>query len=250
MTVKMSNVAAIVGLTCILISPCYATSHIFVMSDKGDVWLVSDTLEVNRDYSYYLKRDIVTKATVCKVSLERGRIVFDAGFFTDAAQMRSAVLALPSRDVDVVAENTKPILKQYSWNPPTVPIDPHLIAHAAGIIQVVNGVFSADLIELATDLQTFNPLVVRPPITAGIPHGFGPVVDTERHAAETDSNIRLKISEHPEAELLRMVKEATHLDPDSIGPPFTVLVLHKDGTVSDYSSKPVCTIPENARATP
>jgi hypothetical protein len=81
----------------------------------------------------------------------------------------------------------------------------------------------------------------------GIPHGFpDPIVVQFRDAAVNDPAIAAWNAAHPREELLKILNQEATTRSDLVEPPFTILLLHNDGTVSDYSDQPLCTIPANA----
>ena len=256
MTVKISSVGAILGLMCILISPCYATSHAYVLSDKGEVWLVSDTLEVHTERSMLFDGLFQTKVTVCKVIVERGRLMFNTGSFSDLSQLESEESTLPLSDFETTEKRIEPLLLKYRM----VALDSGepMGWQSAGWVQVSRGVYSGGMVNFQFT-RTAKPGILheggdtRPilHLIPGVPQGFGPLVDTMHHKTYYDHELSKRISEHPRAALLKILQQEAIENPDSIGPPYTIFLLHKDGTVSDYSKTPVCKIPADAaRATP
>jgi hypothetical protein len=202
--------------------------------------MVSDTLRKHYDNGH------VTRSTTCKVIVQRGRIMFNAGAFSDLEDLMTAEATVPHGDVDTTSLAIEPLLHRYSWLPDWAPTDPNIGAQSFGIVQVVNGIYSAEMMTLSVDLRHYVRRPILPPFTAGIPHGFGKVLERKRIAAQTDAALRKRISNHPRAELLKMLREEA-LDPsEQVAAPYTVFLLHTDGTVSDYSRVHVCKISKDA----
>ena len=82
----------------------------------------------------------------------------------------------------------------------------------------------------------------------GIPHGIGRIsFQTIKQNLTTGQ--RDKLISSPVEELTRILESESHDPSSSVGAPFTVLLLHLDGTISDESSGPgkgVCKIPTDA----
>jgi hypothetical protein len=113
----------------------------------------------------------------------------------------------------------------------------------AGVIQVTDGVYSAELTSLLNNLKIADQDV---PLTLGIPYGFEPEVEKAHAAAVADAVLRKQIAEHSEAQLLKILELEASQPNSNVGPPFTIFLLHKDGTVSDYSQRHICNIPPDA----
>jgi hypothetical protein len=242
MTPRIAKVVFIVVAVYAGVSSCHATSHAFVKDKNGNVWLVSDTLK-----THYESDGTQTQSTVCKVVIRRGRFIFNAGAFTSVDLLQSDEALLPIADVDITAHSIASLLHKYYWLPDFAPADPDISAQSATIIQVNNGVFSTRTITLSRDGRRFNVTYVLPPFIAGILHGYGDLVTEEGRDATSNSRLREPIAQHPEAELLKILQKESVLHPDTVGKPYTIFVLHKNGTVSDYSQKHVCEIPPDAR---
>lgn len=238
MTPTLRKFSSTLILFC-LSQMAYATSEAFVRG-RGGVWVASDTLLSHADNGH------VTKSTICKVIVQRGRIMFNAGEFSDVRRLMTVEAGVPQADFETSSRFIATLLRQYSWLPDGSPTDPSWGGQSFGVVQVVNGLYSGGMVTLSVDLHHYHKSPVLPPFTAGIPHGFSDAVERERIAAQTDAALRRWISEHPKAELLKMLREETQNPLEGVAPPYTVFLLHEDGTVSDYSRVHVCKIPEDA----
>jgi hypothetical protein len=240
---KTSQLLSIV-LSIALITPlCKATSHAFVMSDKGDVWLVSDTLSVNFTSSFYLRTLIKTKSTACKVNVQRGRMIFIAGSFNSASLLHQDLADLPFESPN---QKTIDSIDKLMWKhraPFSASTSPTYSDKNAGVIQVTDGVYSAKLTSLLNDLRIFNQDL---PLTVGVPYGFETEVIKAHDAAVSNPVLRKLTAEHPEAELLKILEREASQPNSDVGPPFTIFQLHKDGTISDHSTSHVCKVPVDA----
>ena len=229
------------AVVCLFASPCYATCHVFIVAKDGSIWIGSDTLEQDLYDGH-----VVSNLTKCKVVIQRGRIIFNAGWFTDTTLLRSAEANLPGTKAMTTAQSLEHLLAQYHWEPAGTAIDPHFFAQHSGVIQVDHGVYSAALCSLSTNHNNgfHQPIYLT---IAGIPHGYGDSVDEAKAKAAKDFTFRRWVSEHPKVEILTILKKESILHHDTVGEPYTIFVLHKNGTVSDYSQKHVCEIPPDAR---
>ncbi len=244
MTVMLRMFVLMLSVVSIVVPQCYATSHAFVMSSDGEVWIVSDTLSVNDEYSYYLHSWIEKKSTVCKVTIQRGRIIFNAGSFMNASLLLQQEAALPFGDFMATAHAIDPLLSQHRSLYPGASSSPTYSDKRAGVIQVQDGVYAAVLTNLLNDGEVIDERISS--IMSGVPHGFGTYVMKMTDNAFNSAALRKQIAEHPEDQLLKILELEASAPNSDVGPPFTIFLLHKDGTVSDYSQKHVCEIPTDA----
>ena len=211
----------------------HATSHVYVLTSDG-VWLASDTLMFHDDGS------VLTRSSVCKVVVSSGRLLFNAGYFQDFAALKRSESVLPLEDPEVTVEKVVKIMR---GNHQTLPVGianrADVAAEDAGIVEVVAaGDFRSYKAFLATDL--FARRIVPVPLREGIPYGFGTKVDEARARASRDPEYAKRIARSPKAELIRIL-ESEASEPNAMGgPPYTVFLLRPDGSVSDFSDKPVC----------
>jgi hypothetical protein len=214
---------------------CRATSHVFVLNEDG-VWLVSDTLWLHND------GNTVTSFNKCKVVMTKGRLIFNAGGFTDLTALREQENALPIEDIRATEAKAVNLMKPYLQR--TMFPNSDLMVMNVGIIQVQDGVFAARWAGLSQDLsegyddwvKTFRP---------GVPHGYGDIVKKVNAETLTDPTVEERIAKNPKGELIKMLEEETKSRPEVVGPPFSVLLLHRDGTISDMSDTPICEVPKD-----
>ena len=217
-----------------------ATSHVFVRNEQG-VWLASDSLVIHRDGMR------VTRSKQCKVSITRGRVFFNAGSFKN---MKLLLYQESDLTLDSFENTTPTVLELLKNNRSDFRDDPHYSQNRSvvvntGILQVKNSVFRAEMIGWTDSLAVSrNPIL---DFKVGIPHGFGESVDRVRDAAAKDPKLAARIASHPKEELLKILKEESIMHRATVGEPFTVFLLHIDGTVSDFSDQKVCEIPDNAQ---
>jgi hypothetical protein len=76
-----------------------------------------------------------------------------------------------------------------------------------------------------------------------MPYGFGTKVDEARARASRDPDYAKRITRSPKAELIRILESEASEPNAMVGPPYTVFLLRPDGSVSDFSDKPVCGSP-------
>jgi hypothetical protein len=170
------------------------------------VWLASDSLVIHNDGKQ------VTSSKQCKVAISRGQLFFNTGFFKDMKLLRSQESALP-------------------------------FANMAATEASVNELLKTNHMDMSNDPKhTPDQLVVN----AGILHGFGDAVNRVRDAAGKDPVLATRIAKNPKQELLKVLEEEAIMRNGEVEGPFTVLLLHNDGTVSDYSDQHLCVIPESA----
>lgn len=216
---------------------CYATSHAFVADETGEVWLVSDTLLSHSDGLHK------TKYTICKVVIQRGRIIFNAGKFSSVPRLMDAEAAVPWEDFDLTATSVTKLLWQYRQEG-DFQLDPRISDRMAGAIITINGEYTGGMFgDIDADRSFSEPVYEFIP---GVPHGFGDYVEKMHRDAFTNPAIRDRIAKNPKEELLKILEKESIDNPDVTGPPYTIFLLHRDGTVSDYSQEHVCHIPPNA----
>jgi hypothetical protein len=214
------------------------TSHVFVRNEEG-VWLASDSLIIHSDGHQR------TKTHTCKVAITKGQLFFNAGFFKDMELLREQESALPFASMEATKNSVWELLKT---NHMDLSQDPkhnatQLVVNT-GILQVDSSVFRAALLFQTDSMQNLYKSLLK--FTVGIPHGYGNVVDRVNKLAAQDPTVAARIAADPKSELLKILEEEASTRPEVEGP-FTALLLHSDGTVSDFSDKPLCTIPESAR---
>jgi hypothetical protein len=209
----------------------HATVHVFVQTSEG-VWLASDSLIVHNG----------EKVNHCKVVISRSRLIFNTGDFRDSTLLRSEESTLPFADIKATIAAMVPLFSTNHMHSPGQ-YSPLLADVAGGVVQVHDSVFQEQMFQQNVDLATFQIPVN---IMIGIPRGFGDAVNEANVAARKDSVYAARIASHPKEELLKIVADEATRRPSEVGPPFSVLLLHNDGTVSDYSDERFCTIPADA----
>jgi hypothetical protein len=204
------------------------------------VWLASDTLVIHNDGQRF------TSSHGCKVVISHGQIFFNMGFFKDVKLLVSQEEKLPFDSID---NTQKAILELLKTNHMDLSRDPkhtpnQMIVNT-GILQVENSVYRARMVGQTDDLRPMDRYVKE--FKMGIPHGYGDAVERVRHAAADDPAVAERIAKNPKQELLKILGEESIMRNDEVQGPFTVLLLHPDGTVSDYSDESFCTIPDSAK---
>ena len=213
---------------------CSATSHVFVLNEDG-VWLVSDTLWLHSDGI------TVTSFNKCKVVMTKGRIIFNAGGFTDLNALHEQENALPVEDIQVTEAKAMDLMKPYLQRT-LLPNSDRMVMHV-GIIQVQDGVFTARWAGLSEDLTKGYDAYVKA-FRPGVPHGYGDIVTKVNAETLTDPAVEQRIAKDPKAELIKILEEETKNHPGLVGPPYSVLLLHRDGTISDMSDTLACEVPK------
>jgi hypothetical protein len=228
-----------VSLICLLTAmTCHATAHVFVQTSEG-VWLASDSL-----WRHTSADGSKTSWPGCKVVVSRGRLIFNAGQFKDSKLLMMQESTLPFA-VDIETTKTS-LVSLFADNNPYSPEDrpPSKFSLSGGILQVHNSVFQEQKfgqnVDRGVDTRTIDATFI------GIPHGFGIAVEKARNAALKDPEYAARIAKNPKEELLKILGDEVTIHSDEVGPPFTVLLLHNDGTVSDYSDKRICLMPFDA----
>jgi hypothetical protein len=185
-----------------------------------------------------------TFLTVCKVSIVKGRLIFNAGFFKSIPLIKSQEDALPIQPISVTADN---LFQLMSTNHQDVTEDPKysssLFVVNVGVVQVANGQFSVNILGQTDALGNETRYVKE--FKFGVPHGYGESIEHVQEATAADPSLAQKIASDPKAELLKLLNEETILNPAVKGP-FTILLLRNDGTVSDFSDEPLCEVPPEA----
>jgi len=159
--------------------------------------------------------------------------------------LRSQEAALPFEDAKVTKALILELLKTNHMDltrDPTHTAD-QLVVNS-GILQVDGHGFTELMFGQTDDLRLQSMPVNE--IKMGVPHGFGTTINRVRDEAYKDPALAAWIAGHPKEELLKILNEEASTRPTEVEPPFTVLLLHNDGTVSDYSDQPLCTIPADA----
>jgi hypothetical protein len=216
-----------------------ATSHVFVRNEEG-VWLASDSLQYHNDGQR------ITASHVCKVAISKGQLFFNAGFFKNLTLLKEQESALPFASLDVTRDSIGRLLLSNHMDLSQDPRhNPTQLVVNTGTLQVENSVFRAVMTGQTDSMKDYDKFVLK--FTIGIPHGYGTVVDRVRDLAAQDPTAAARIAANPKAELLNILEEEAIMRPSEVEGPFTVLLLHNDGTVSDFSDKPLCMIPENAQ---
>jgi hypothetical protein len=235
--------SATVALLCTAASrPALATSHIFIRNAEG-VWLGSDTLNIHNDGLGH-----ITSSTVCKVSIVRNRLIFNAGFFKNLPRLKSQEDALPLEPLNVTIEK---LFKLMEPNHMDIRDDPHysndLFVVNVGIVQVSFGQFDGE--KLGQTDEPRNQDVYTKEFKIGVPHGYGDVLSRETPLAVSNPRVAQQNAANPKTKILRLLREEAKIN-SGVRAPFTILLLRNDGTVSDFSDKPVCTIPNDAAYKP
>ena len=215
---------------------------------KAEVWLVSDTLALHTDCNYYLKTCSTTKSTACKVVIQRGRLIFNAGAFSSIPNIEKEEKEIPLSGVKPTSVSNAHLQQKYCMEGYCLPNSFPERFQLTGVVEAIGGEYSG--VKVDSSMNPDNPTGYIVPLDPGLADGYGDVIERVHKEARTDSVLRKKLAANPKEELLKILKEEADSDSKYTGPPFTVLVLHKDGTVSDYSQKHVCDIPADARATP
>ena len=122
--------------------------------------------------------------------------------------------------------------------------DPNIAYWRAGIIAVNDNTFAAEFYRLH---NVEGPQHKEPRISPiGVPDGLGVLTEKFQDAAKADAEYRNKIETNPKEELIKILEEEAKAAPQVVGGPYTVFLLHPDGTISDYSEKKYCEIPKDA----
>jgi hypothetical protein len=243
MTARLSrNILVLTLFLLYLPIPSEATSQIFVMNNDG-VWLASDTLNIHNTQD-----GVQTRSEICKFVMRRGSVIFNAGSFSDIHKLQEEQMKLQISELDSqdMINNVTNLLLKYHADVPYH--DPNASELMTGIVTVKDGAFSAELYFEQEDLAHYD----RKPILKfipGHPHGFGDLVTKTRDAAFYDPALRAKIAANPKKELLQILSDEASEPGSLVGPPYTVLLLHPDGTISDYSDNNVCVVPKDAEYT-
>jgi hypothetical protein len=241
---KRLGVLRTVALLCgIATGAASATSHVFIRNEEG-VWLGSDSLIGHNDGS-----GKTVFSSVCKVSVVKNRLIFSAGFFKSIPLIKSQEDALPLESIDATVDK---LFQLMATNHMDVTTDPkynlNMLVVNVGVIQVSNGEFSGKMLGQTDALN--GQIISINEFKFGVPHGYGDAISRENHAAITDPALADKIVSNPKAEILRLLQEEAIMRPEAVKGPFTVLLLRNDGTVSDFSDQPMCTIPPEAAYIP
>jgi hypothetical protein len=126
-----------------------------------------------------------------------------------------------------------------------IKLDPSYYQDAAGLVEFFEGRFWGSRGMLMGDYKNERYFVF--PLHAGIPHGFGNVVDSESQLAVDHPEFAQKIADDPGSELLSIMQREAQ-DPEAyVAAPFTVVVLHPDGLITDLSTQAVCQVPDELR---
>ncbi len=206
-----------------------ATEEVFVATDEG-IWIAADTVRVHTGGV-----GGPTVSTLCKLYVTPGRIFFDAGAFRDLTELARNEIALPLEDPMRTGQKVMILLL---GNHQDIS-DPQNQGNGAGFVQVRNGSFEAQLIDLNSNLVDHNwrPVYLT---MKGVPHGFGINVDERREEAAHDPRIAARFMAHPKAELLTMLDAASKVADSGVGPPFSVMLLRADGSIQDRSDNSIC----------
>jgi len=218
--------------------PLGATTHVWVETDEG-VWLASDTLIIHTSDD-----GIKTNRTACKVVLSPGRMIFNAGGFRNWEELQKDESLLPNDEIDVTTKKLLSIMlgnhKDYLLNNPG--INPKGYSEFVWVIQVgKNGFKEARCQETIDQTESECPRISS---TIGVPYGIGKVVDFAKARALQDESYRKQILANPKVELIKLLDAEALVQNGKTAPPYSVFLLHPDGTVSDYSDQHVCEIPK------
>lgn len=224
--------------------PCLATYHVFVRTPEG-VWLASDSLLLHSD------GHVTTKRIVCKVVVARNRLIFSAGEFKNLPELMRQEEELPLADEYTTTHALGNILlTAHQDKLRTLSESREIFDVSARVIQVTNGNFEAYAAYQNASLETTDRYLP-PPFEEGLPHDLQGV-KSELTKDDTSPQAQKAFLSNPKRELLRVMRRvASHNQ--TVGQPFTILLLHPDGTVSDVSDadgRGLCSIPKNARYHP
>jgi hypothetical protein len=214
-----------------------ATAHVFIQTKEG-VWLGSDSLNLHTSEGG--KQNSSSK---CKVVISRGRLIFNAGYFKDVDLLTSQEAALPINKAETTMDSILELLKTNhmdTWGIPNYTPGGFIVV--AGILQVDHHVFTKLMSAQRDDFKDHQEFFTK----MGVPYGVADSMAQFREAALIDPAIAAWITANPKKELLKILNQEATTRSDLVGKPFTIFLLHNDGTVSDYSDQPLCTIPADA----
>jgi hypothetical protein len=160
--------------------------------------------------------------------------------------MQSEVM-LPLGSLDITVEGILDLMRDnFRVLPPELANRPDIFPEVGGLIQVMDGTFTSAKVQLASDHvhQSHWVFVLRP----GEPHGFGSdeVYEANQRGIK-DSQYRLQMQVDPKLELTKILDKEAADGTGKVSGPFTVLLMHTDGSISDYSDRQICSVPEDAR---
>jgi hypothetical protein len=216
-----------------------ATSH-YLVRNKDGVWLVSDTLVVK----YNSTGSEPELSHICKVGLRKGSMTFARGYFREIQPLLDELNTLSVSDLYSfeMMNSVSGVLLKYALVKRGD--DLNNASWQAGIIAVKDETFAAEFYRLH---NAQGPQRKEPRISPlGVPDGLGVLADKFQDAANADDEYRNKIEKNPKEELIKILEEEAKAAPQVVGGPYTVFLLHSDGTISDYSEKKYCEIPKDA----
>jgi hypothetical protein len=220
---------------CLQSVSCMASAVVFARNEEG-VWLVSDSLEGHSDGSQ------TTYSHRCKVVISRGRLIFNVGHFKDLLLLRSQEADLPFENIDVTKNAITKLLETNHMDMSGDPKNaPNLLVVNTGIVQVEDSIFQARMIGQMDSMQ--NAIRFIKDWKMGFPHGMGDATQLARDESLLDPEVAARIMENPKTELMKIMMEEVKSRPDEVGGPFTILLLHSDGTISDFSDNSLCRVP-------
>jgi len=233
------------ALWCLLlISPLSlsATSHIWVLTPDG-VWLASDSLLEHHDYF----RGPSSYSNICKVQISRGRFLVNRGDFRSVSDLARSEQALPFADplstinrmIEIMQGNHQGQYPQLSGNQ-------HSPIEDAVVIERFENKFMTGLGTVEPNLSADTPVILELKMAELFALG-NQRLDKPAYRSRTNSTYQAELIMNPKLELLRLLALEAIDEPTAIGPPYTVLLLHPDGSVSDYSDTPLCEIPSDAQ---
>lgn len=160
---------------------------------------------------------------------------FDAGAFRDLTELARNEVALPIEDPYGLERRQWCCCWGTTKNRPVRKTN----GKSAGFIQVRNGLFEAQLVQLNSNLidSNYRPVYLT---QKGVPHGFGINVDKKREEAANNPAVAARFSAHSGAELLRLLNEASKQPNSGVGRPFSLMLLKADGSLEDHSDNQVC----------
>lgn len=204
------------------------TEIIFVLADEG-VWIAADSIRVHRG-----EDGVVTHSTLCKLYESPGRVFFNAGSFRDLTELARNEIALPLEDPLETWRKVRILLLNNHQT--------RLSADSletAGFVQARNGSFEGMRIGFVGDFVELPPKMVYLN-QKGIPHGFGINVDQKNKEAAHDPKVANKFIKNPRLQLLKMLEDAASVPNSDVAAPFNVLLLKKDGSITDDSDNSLC----------
>jgi hypothetical protein len=226
------------GLLLAPACPCSATTHIFVLNKEG-IWVGSDSLGYRKG----------VERAFCKVAASHKRLILNTGSFVDVDKLVRDENELPEMSFLAMQDALAALLKK------SVLLDKdYLVKPVSGdpvsggeiiLLQFVDGQPRAEAMvisPLGDEWRRWFKLVDGQPHGVGIPQ----LVDSFNLSAKEGSSGAAEVAKNPKVEILRMLQAEADALPGFSGPPYSVLLLKPDGTISDFSEKPVCAVPPKA----